>query len=103
MPATIDDTDGLESLVAELLVRDSDRHVVVLRDETNDIAVYEAPPTPVERDGDVLVDDEGERWVLTHDALECESDGRRLSRVSGRHGLFFAFRSQYETVEIGPN
>ncbi|WP_436348302.1 DUF3179 domain-containing (seleno)protein [Natronorubrum sp. FCH18a] len=79
------------------------RTVVVLRDATNDVAVYEAPPTPIDRDGDTLVDDDGEHWRITHRALESESDDRELPRVSGRHGLFFAFRSQYETVEVGPN
>ncbi|WP_408960209.1 DUF3179 domain-containing (seleno)protein [Natrinema sp. 74] len=81
------------------------RSVVVLRDETNDVAVYEAPPTPVECDRDVIVDDDGTRWRRTREALVSENadDDRQLSRVSGRHGLFFAFRSQYETVEIGPN
>ncbi|WP_433631089.1 DUF3179 domain-containing (seleno)protein [Halomicrococcus sp. NG-SE-24] len=80
-----------------------DRSVVVLRDETNDVAVYEAPPTPVDRNGDTLVDNDGTRWRLTREALISEDDDQRLSRLSGRHGLFFAFRAQYETVHVGPN
>ncbi|WP_074854593.1 DUF3179 domain-containing (seleno)protein [Natrinema salifodinae] len=87
------------------------RSVVVLRDETGDVAVYEAPPTPVERDDDALVDAEGTRWRPGRQALagereergeSGEPDGRERPRMPGRHGLFFAFRSQYETVEVGP-
>ena len=70
------------------------RDVVVLWDPTGDVAVYEAPALPVERDGDELVDVEGDRWTLTHDALER---GERIrDRIPGRHGLWFAFRTQYE-------
>ncbi|QSW97695.1 DUF3179 domain-containing (seleno)protein [Haloterrigena alkaliphila] len=79
------------------------RSVVVLRDATDDVAVYEAPPTPVERDGDALVADDGTRWRITREALVSEADGSERPRVSGRHGLFFAFRSQYDAVEVGPN
>jgi hypothetical protein len=80
-----------------------DRTLVVLCDPTGDVAVYESPPTPVERDGDVLTGADGERWRLTRDALVSVDGDRTHARVPGRHGLFFAFRSQYETVEVGPN
>ncbi|WP_164974805.1 DUF3179 domain-containing (seleno)protein [Halegenticoccus tardaugens] len=77
------------------------RAIVVLRDPANDVAVYEAPPTPVERDSETLVDDNSERWKVAHDALVSKADSRELSRIPGRHGLFFAFRSQYDHVEVG--
>ncbi|WP_158237385.1 DUF3179 domain-containing (seleno)protein [Halegenticoccus soli] len=77
------------------------RAIVVLRDPANDVAVYEAPLTPVKRDGEVLVDGNSERWRVAHDALVSEADSRELPRIPGRHGLFFAFRSQYDRVEVG--
>ncbi|WP_254533021.1 DUF3179 domain-containing (seleno)protein [Natrinema gelatinilyticum] len=76
------------------------REAVVVRDATDDVAVYEAPPASLERDGETLVDAEGNSWRLEPKVLVRE-DGRELPRIPGRHGLFFAFRSQYETVEIG--
>lgn len=78
------------------------RSVAILRSPTNDIAVYEAPSIPVERDGETLIDADGEYWNITHDALISETDDQELPRVAGRHGLFFAFRSQYEHIEIKP-
>ncbi|MFC6719265.1 DUF3179 domain-containing (seleno)protein [Natrialbaceae archaeon GCM10025810] len=75
---------------------------VVVRDATDDVAVYEAPPSPLERDGETIADADGVRWRLESDALVGD-DGRELPRIPGRHGLFFAFRSQYDTVEVGPD
>lgn len=84
-------TDGIDGQTA-----------VVVRDATDDVAVYEAPSAPLERNGETLVDSDGNRWRLEPEALVGE-DGRELARIPGRHGLFFAFRSQYETVEVGPD
>ena len=74
------------------------RDVVAVLDGTGDVAVYEAPALPVERDDGALVDDDGVRWELTHDALVA-GEGRR-ERVVGRHGLWFAFRSQYDEATV---
>ncbi|WP_226043101.1 hypothetical protein [Natrinema sp. DC36] len=52
-----------------------------------------APTLSNRRDTNTFVDGEGERWTITCDALERESDRRELTRVSRCHGLFFAFRS----------
>ena len=70
------------------------REVVVMEDATGDVSVYEAPPMPVERDGDGLVDADGGRWTIDREALR--SGGEERERVAGRHGLWFAFRSQYD-------
>ncbi|MDZ7701181.1 MAG: DUF3179 domain-containing (seleno)protein [Halobacteriales archaeon] len=72
--------------------------VVVLLDGTGDVAVYEAPPLPVEYDGDRLVDADGTAWTITRSALEA--DGARRERVPGRHGLWFAFRTQYPDATV---
>ncbi|ELY50924.1 DUF3179 domain-containing (seleno)protein [Natronolimnohabitans innermongolicus] len=93
-------TDELESESVETDEIDG-QTVVVLRDATDDIAVYEAPSTPIDRDGDSLVDDDDTRWEITHDGLVSEDGTRELPRRSGRHGLFFAFRSQYDDVVVG--
>ena len=86
------------------------RGVVALRDRTGDVAVYEAPPLPVEFEDDggeagALVDADGARWEVTRDALVAEeenggSGGDRLQRIAGRHGLWFAFRSQYDAATV---
>jgi len=79
------------------------RDVIATLDATDDIAVYEAPPTPVERidDGDeiALVDADGTRWTLARNELRSD-DGRTLDRLPGRHGLWFAFRTHYETAHV---
>ncbi|ARS88981.1 DUF3179 domain-containing (seleno)protein [Natrarchaeobaculum aegyptiacum] len=100
----VDDIGADEVVIDEI----DDRTVVVCRDATGDVAVYEAPPTPLERDGEVVVDAAGDRWRLIHQGLvadeECDDDGREmLPRVAGRHGLFFAFRTQYDEVVVGPS
>ncbi|MFB6354638.1 MAG: DUF3179 domain-containing (seleno)protein [Halobacteriales archaeon] len=74
------------------------REVVVLADAAGDVAAYEAPPTPVERDGGGLVDAAGTRWTVERDALVA--DGARRERVPGRHGLWFAFRTQYPDATV---
>ena len=74
------------------------RSVVVLADDADDVAVYAAPPGPVERDGDAVVDGDGRRWRITREALV--DDGERLERVPGRHGLWFAFRTQYPDATV---
>lgn len=79
------------------------RSVIVCRDATDDVAVYESPPAPLERDGEVVVDAEGDRWELTHDGLVADSGEETRQRVPGRHGLFFAFRTQYDEVVVGPS
>ncbi|GAA0243278.1 DUF3179 domain-containing (seleno)protein [Haladaptatus pallidirubidus] len=74
--------------------------VVVLGDVVGDIAVYESPPTPVERDVDEIVDTNGTRWRISPERLHSKRGER--DRIPGRHGLFFAFRTQYERVEVRP-
>jgi hypothetical protein len=74
------------------------RPVVVLTDSTGDVAVYEAPPRPVERVDEGLVDAEGARWEVRRDALVAGDE--RRERVAGRHGLWFAFRTQYPDPTI---
>ena len=75
-----------------------DEPVVVLRDATGDVAAYRAPSSSVERRDGVLVDDEGTEWKITREALVA--DGERLNRIPGRHGLWFAFRSQYPETTV---
>jgi len=72
--------------------------VVVLVDGAGDVAVYEAPALPAERDGDHLVAADGTRWAIEAEAL-VGADGR-LERVPGRHGLWFAFRTQYPDASV---
>jgi len=74
------------------------RAVVAFMDATDDVAVYEAPALPAERDGDALVDAEGTRWDVTTEALVANE--ARRERVVGRHGLWFAFRSQYDEATV---
>jgi hypothetical protein len=78
------------------------RRVVALLDATDDIAVYEAPSTPVERvvddDGIALVDADGTRWRLSRNELRSEKATR--DRIPGRHGLWFAFRTHYHTAHV---
>jgi hypothetical protein len=88
-----------EDAVDEPLVGTVDgRDVVAVRDPTGDVAVYEAPPAPVEWDGDVLVDGEGTRWTVERN--ELEADGATLARIPGRHGLWFAFRTHYDDAHV---
>jgi len=78
------------------------RSVVALLDPTGDVAVYEAPPPPVERDEDngiALVDADGTRWRLSRDELRSEAGATR-DRIPGRHGLWFAFRTHYDTAHV---
>ena len=79
------------------------RRVVALLDATDDVAVYESPPAPVERveddDGIGLVDADGTRWQLSRNELRS-TDGETRSRIPGRHGLWFAFRTHYGTAHI---
>ncbi|WP_435181105.1 DUF3179 domain-containing (seleno)protein [Halorussus sp. AFM4] len=79
-----------------------DRELVALADETGDVAVYEAPPAPVEEatEGGDLVDAEGRQWTVSRDALVGGESDDRLERVAGRHGLWFAFRSQYDDARV---
>ncbi|MFB6077923.1 MAG: DUF3179 domain-containing (seleno)protein [Halarchaeum sp.] len=75
-----------------------DREIVALLDPTGDIAVYDAPPLPVERTPDGLRDADGTAWTVTRDALVADGDTRE--RVTGRHGLWFAFRTHYDTAHV---
>ncbi|WP_256544980.1 DUF3179 domain-containing (seleno)protein [Halobellus inordinatus] len=79
------------------------RDVVALLDATDDVAVYEAPLTSVERvedgDGVALVGVDGTRWELTRNELRSD-DGETRARIPGRHGLWFAFRTHYETAHV---
>lgn len=73
--------------------------IIAVRDAAGDIAVYEAPPAPVERTVDGLVDAEGAEWELTRNELRSPT-GETLPRVTGRHGLWFAFRTHYDTAHV---
>jgi hypothetical protein len=79
------------------------RRVVATLDATDDVAVYESPGSTVERvadaDGVALVDDSGTRWDLHRNELRS-TDGETRERIPGRHGLWFAFRTHYETVHV---
>ena len=72
--------------------------VVALVDPTDDVAVYRAPPLPVEDVNEGLRDADGTVWTVTPDALVA--DGARYERLVGRHGLWFAFRSQYDAATV---
>lgn len=72
--------------------------VVVLEDATGDVAVYYAPPFPVERRGNTVLDGEGTEWRIARNALVAEGD--RRERIPGRHGLWFAFRVQYRDPTV---
>ncbi|MFB6270085.1 MAG: DUF3179 domain-containing (seleno)protein, partial [Halobacterium sp.] len=74
------------------------REIVAVRDPTGDVAVYEAPPTPVEFEGDALVDADGTAWAVTRNALRA--DGAERDRIPGRHGLWFAFRTHYDDAHV---
>lgn len=96
---SIDDLRRGGVLTAEI----DGRPVVALLDATDDIAVYDAPPMPVERvddDGGVaVVDAEGTRWRLSRNELRA-TGGETRDRIPGRHGLWFAFRTHYETAHV---
>jgi len=79
------------------------RTVVALLDATDDVAVYESPPAPVERvaDGTALVGADGTRWQISRNELGSDAGGTR-ARIPGRHGLWFAFRTHYETAHVIP-
>ncbi|WP_256307449.1 DUF3179 domain-containing (seleno)protein [Halobellus litoreus] len=99
---SIDDLRESDSGVLEAEI--GDRDVVALLDATDDVAVYDAPPGPVERvetdEGDVaLVDGEGFEWQLSRNELRS-ADGDSRERIPGRHGLWFAFRTHYETAHV---
>ena len=79
------------------------REAVAVADATGDVAVYEAPPLPadvVDDGGEALVDADGTRWALTRDALVSDAGDGRRERLVGRHGLWFAFRSQYDEATV---
>jgi hypothetical protein len=75
------------------------RRVVALLDATHDVAVYDAPPAPVERTDGGLVDGEGARWTVERGELVSET-GETRARVPGRHGLWFAFRTHYDDAHV---
>jgi hypothetical protein len=91
----IDDLDSASVIAGKA----AGREVVALLDATGDVAVYAAPPTPVERTTDGLVDGEGTAWRVTRTELQTDS-GETRERVPGRHGLWFAFRTHYETAHV---
>lgn len=84
----------------EPVVDDLDDRDVVAVLASGDVGVYEAPPLPVERDGDHLVDAEGRRWRIRHDGLHAADGDDRLARVPGRHGLWLSFRPHYEQYRV---
>ncbi|QLG64163.1 DUF3179 domain-containing (seleno)protein [Halorarum salinum] len=75
------------------------REVVAFLDATDDVAVYEAPPTPVELVADGLRDAEGDLWAVHRNELHSQ-DGETRERVVGRHGLWFAFRTHYDRATV---
>lgn len=70
--------------------------VVVMH--SGDVAVYEAPSTPVTRTGSELVDADDRRWEITHDGLL--GNGEALDRIAGRHGLWLSFRPHYDEYTV---
>lgn len=75
------------------------REVIAFLDATDDVAVYEAPPTPVERTADGLRDAEGAVWAVNRNELRSQN-GETRERVVGRHGLWFAFRTHYDRAHV---
>ncbi|WP_311172689.1 DUF3179 domain-containing (seleno)protein [Halobellus ordinarius] len=94
----VDDLGEEEVLVGEI----DGREVIALLDATGDVAVYESPSTPVDRvddeEGITLAGDDGTRWRVTRNELRAGSETRE--RIPGRHGLWFAFRTHYETAHV---
>jgi hypothetical protein len=77
-----------------------DEPVVATIDPTGDVAVYFAPPLPVEEDGEELVDADGNRWHVGVDGLRRADGTASRDRIAGRHGLWFAFRTGYESPVV---
>ncbi|WP_053772839.1 DUF3179 domain-containing (seleno)protein [Halorubrum tropicale] len=75
------------------------QQIVALLDATGDVAVYEAPPTPVERTDTGLLDSDGETWAVNRNKLQSQT-GETRKRVTGRHGLWFAFRTHYDMAHV---
>lgn len=83
-----------------VVVSEADRRdIVAVLDATSDVAVYEAPPRPVERVDDGLIDSDGTLWSVTRTEL-VSTGGDTRERISGRHGLWFAFRTHYDDAYI---
>ena len=78
------------------------RRLVALHDADGDVALYESPSESVTYDPDagVLTDEPGTEWIVTYGALVAPDD-RRLERIDGRHGLWFAFRTGYDETHVG--
>ena len=98
--------DELRERDAGVLTAEVDgRPVVAVLDATDDVAVYEAPPGPVERTADeegvAVVDADGTWWQLSRNQLRS-AEGETRARVHGRHGLWFAFRTHYEATHVVP-
>jgi hypothetical protein len=91
----VDDLGDDEVLVAEA----GGRQVLAMLDPTGDVAVYEAPPAPVERTSEGLVDADGTGWAVTRNELRSDA-GETRARIAGRHGLWFAFRTHYEAAHV---
>lgn len=91
----VDDLDADAVLTGTIDGQD----VVALRDATGDVAVYEAPPTPLERTDTGLLDADGETWTVSRAGLQSET-GNTRERLTGRHGLWFAFRTHYDVAHV---
>lgn len=87
-----------EDFDAPLVATVHGREIVALRDATGDVAVYEAPPTPVELAEDALVDGDGTNWTVARN--ELRANGATRERIPGRHGLWFAFRTHYDDAAV---
>lgn len=75
----------------------ADRDVVVIR-RGRGVAAYEAPPAPVDREGDTLVDGDGSTWEIEQERLVGAD--RTLDRVTGNAGMWWAIRPKFETLDI---
>lgn len=76
-----------------------DQQAVILIGPGGDIAAYERPSTPLELEDDIVIDGEGTEWEINFNEL-LDSAGTTLPRLSGHHGLFFAFRSHFDDITV---
>jgi hypothetical protein len=90
---------SIETVHAEEPIIDeiSDRSVVILKDGRGAVA-YEAPPEPVGRDENSVIDSRNTRWKITRQKLV--SDGQTRDRVPGHEGMWWSFRPKYDNVTI---
>lgn len=73
------------------------QEIVVIR-RGEGVAVYDAPPTPVERDGDQLIDADEDVWRIELDRLVGATEER--DRRTGDLGMWWAIRPKFNEAEI---